>query len=725
MFNKSKFQGAYTTPIGQVMAFSPGHDPNYQTGNNQVWIKCDGKIVAKVDYPELYEVINEIYGEIYDENNTFVLPDYRGKMIVGVGRIDGNDDNSLYIGNNSNVSVGMLGGSFVVDHDIFRNSTYIQVGDVTTTGWENVQSQVQTIIDGTWNLQFGPLDDVILNGVPNHSHNILTSEVNEQRGVSGVFSTMDPFAVCYDNVSAFMESFTPNGLSVGVPYGHSHGLVKGTSRIDFSTFGNESGVSIRDADDLSKYKTTTLSRATVSSFRYINGIVELTFDTEHGYEVGNTIFVSGFDQDEFNGRFVVAESTFTSTRLAYEVLLLSTISNPTSRERVIVQRLSSIVTTEIDTIVSTDVRTRTIISEFRNVFHFRNNSNPDSIRYGIVTDGSSFGSHPVTGRFPDNGSVLDLAELRGESVIETDAEKEQSPYINFQTRPPISIDGVIVENYLKINGNSIRIGPFRGIRSFDVIFALGTSGDDPGDIYFYSHPNGDDIHVVNGESPFLRNLQHREELYVRVYERDIGTEDWGNPINGDNGQDIFTLGPEFDYDLQNTENNPDFVIAAPLSEDHIALVRNAVETTPNPWRGTIPGASSNKEYLLEFGRDGAPGPDVYGIFAISVGYVEEITQTFDVVVERLTEIEREIVSTRLAGQVDNISSNLNNLNLDNGPDIVRYSYTPENLNLSLSTGLVTMTRFNNFNLIPSLHTDGERGLILNKYRNVNYWIKAR
>ena len=48
------------------------------------WLICDGSIVSRVAFSDLFKVIGTTYG-VGDSNSTFTLPDMRGRLPIGVG----------------------------------------------------------------------------------------------------------------------------------------------------------------------------------------------------------------------------------------------------------------------------------------------------------------------------------------------------------------------------------------------------------------------------------------------------------------------------------------------------------------------------------------------------------------------------------------------------------------------------------------------------------------
>lgn len=57
------------------------------------WLECDGRTLNVSDYRVLYQVLGNTYGGI--ENQTFKLPDYRSKKLMGTGVLDGNKGTGL------------------------------------------------------------------------------------------------------------------------------------------------------------------------------------------------------------------------------------------------------------------------------------------------------------------------------------------------------------------------------------------------------------------------------------------------------------------------------------------------------------------------------------------------------------------------------------------------------------------------------------------------------
>ena len=66
--------GGDTLPIGAILPFSGDIIPNG-------WLLCDGSPFSASEYPELFDLIGVTYG--WDENRNPLLPDMRGRVVVG------------------------------------------------------------------------------------------------------------------------------------------------------------------------------------------------------------------------------------------------------------------------------------------------------------------------------------------------------------------------------------------------------------------------------------------------------------------------------------------------------------------------------------------------------------------------------------------------------------------------------------------------------------------
>jgi len=75
----SSFQGLQSsiTPVGVIRLFAGSTAPNG-------WLICNGDAVSRSAYSDLFKIIGTTYG-VGNSNNTFTLPDMRGRCPIGVG----------------------------------------------------------------------------------------------------------------------------------------------------------------------------------------------------------------------------------------------------------------------------------------------------------------------------------------------------------------------------------------------------------------------------------------------------------------------------------------------------------------------------------------------------------------------------------------------------------------------------------------------------------------
>jgi microcystin-dependent protein len=67
--------------IGEIIAYAG------ETSPNENWLVCDGSTVNKADYPDLYNIIADLYGAA--TQTTCVLPNLVSRSMVGVGSAGG------------------------------------------------------------------------------------------------------------------------------------------------------------------------------------------------------------------------------------------------------------------------------------------------------------------------------------------------------------------------------------------------------------------------------------------------------------------------------------------------------------------------------------------------------------------------------------------------------------------------------------------------------------
>lgn len=106
----------YICPAGTVVAFAGSTIP-------AGWLLCDGSMVNKSDYPDLFNAIEPTYGK-GNGSTTFNLPNLSGKVLIGT---------------NSNYSLGSSGGEETHYHDFYTGlSWYVgaAAGDRNSLGYD-------------------------------------------------------------------------------------------------------------------------------------------------------------------------------------------------------------------------------------------------------------------------------------------------------------------------------------------------------------------------------------------------------------------------------------------------------------------------------------------------------------------------------------------------------------------------------------------------------------
>lgn len=100
-------------PIGSILAFA-GSRNNKPDG----WEICDGQELLKSEFSELYNVINNIWGQASTEDY-FKLPDLQGQFLRGVdyqGKVDPNVDERIPLGSGGIRDVGSFQDSMLKSH---------------------------------------------------------------------------------------------------------------------------------------------------------------------------------------------------------------------------------------------------------------------------------------------------------------------------------------------------------------------------------------------------------------------------------------------------------------------------------------------------------------------------------------------------------------------------------------------------------------------------------
>ena len=69
------------------------------------WLLCDGSVISRATYSNLFSVISEIFGS-GDGSTTFAIPDLRGRMAMGLDNMGGTSTDRV-----TNVEADNMGGN--------------------------------------------------------------------------------------------------------------------------------------------------------------------------------------------------------------------------------------------------------------------------------------------------------------------------------------------------------------------------------------------------------------------------------------------------------------------------------------------------------------------------------------------------------------------------------------------------------------------------------------
>lgn len=198
----SNLTGSSGAAIGTVIAIAKPSGWSSSTDNWDIatrfpgYLECNGATLNVYEYPALYQVLSSYYGgtatstsgsmvnwqgSTSSTQGTFKLPDYRGKKLVGVGGVDGLGSVSPVItkdrfGSSGGTSdeVGASGGVWIMNET--RQGAEYVIGSVTTKGYSDVTTTINTTLTGSTSFRIGPLDESTLKSAPAHNHILLTAE---------------------------------------------------------------------------------------------------------------------------------------------------------------------------------------------------------------------------------------------------------------------------------------------------------------------------------------------------------------------------------------------------------------------------------------------------------------------------------------------------------------------------------------------------------------------
>ena len=235
---------------------------------------------------------------------TFNLPDYRQNKILGFGNVNGAGTSTPE--NAINNFVGQTGGQwYIAKNTLIDSGSFFNVGDVKTTGYNNILADISAYVIGKVEYRVGPIDDHTFSFPPAHNHRILSVEVDQTKQAELGPSEVDKFAVNYIDSRANISQFEPEGAA-GAALGHSHGVLgSALPSAAMATYGNVPGIGDKDASY--NYSVSEAASTPIISVTYDSGTGFITVNTNgnHGFSNGDNITISGVTPSEFGGAFTV------------------------------------------------------------------------------------------------------------------------------------------------------------------------------------------------------------------------------------------------------------------------------------------------------------------------------------------------------------------------------------------------------------------------------------
>ena len=248
---------------------------------------------------------------------TFNLPDYRQRKILGFGNVNGAGTSTPE--NAVNNFVGQTGGQWYIPKNTLVDSgEFFVIGDVKTTGYNNIVADISAYITGTVKYQIGPMEDFTFPFPPAHSHRILSVEVDQTKLSEQGAVEVDKFAVNYIDSRANINLFEPNG-SAGGALGHAHGLIGIPLQNSLTaTYGNSNGIGDRvgtTGGQQYQYLVSESATVNVTSVTYdsASGFITINTDGAHNLSVGDIVTVDGASPSEFSGNFTIIPDGFGNT----------------------------------------------------------------------------------------------------------------------------------------------------------------------------------------------------------------------------------------------------------------------------------------------------------------------------------------------------------------------------------------------------------------------------
>ena len=251
---------------------------------------------------------------------TFRVPDYRENKVLGFGNgIEGGG--SAVVENRTSLDIGDVGGKWYIPIDrIDDPEVFFTIGDVVTTGYDQVETFVQANLTGSKKYTVGPMEDYTLTRPPLHDHWLLHSRMDEN--TPRVFrGGLDTLTTVWQNSRGSIVEWVPTSdQGVGQAYGHSHGLI-GQRLLNAytATIGNSAGIG--DVEDpaatCKKYRITQAPPLNLAGVVSDGTVITVSCNDPHGLSDADWITISGAGGNwdgSYDIQTVISTDDFTASK---------------------------------------------------------------------------------------------------------------------------------------------------------------------------------------------------------------------------------------------------------------------------------------------------------------------------------------------------------------------------------------------------------------------------
>lgn len=116
-------------PIGFIMLYAA---ESFTTAMAGVWLECNGAVLARTSYPDLFNIIGTRFG--YTSSSTFKIPDLRGQFVRGWSHGTGIDPEASSRTDSGDGTVGDHVGTRQADANPSHTHQFLTYGSTMSNG---------------------------------------------------------------------------------------------------------------------------------------------------------------------------------------------------------------------------------------------------------------------------------------------------------------------------------------------------------------------------------------------------------------------------------------------------------------------------------------------------------------------------------------------------------------------------------------------------------------